>query len=221
MELEKEYLLRKKQGPTYVGGDFNARLHQALGIGENNVMGTHFFDKGNEQTHLMTDPIWCNRSHFVNFSIQNNLKIINTLFEKPNDKLATYQNPKAKLGMSKRRGTHETLDYWLTENRWQNSCVDCEADGGANINTDHYPLILEIKLQIKNRPIVSFSAFLYIIIFSLSRPFCSSCFVILLLLLLLLCQTTVLLYTLFQSIRHIIKLQESSFFVIQSINSAG
>ena len=149
MELEKEYLLRKKQGPTYVGGDFNARLHQALGIGENNVMGTHFFDKGNEQTHLMTDPIWCNRSHFVNFSIQNNLKIINTLFEKPNDKLATYQNPKAKLGMSKRRGTHETLDYWLTENRWQNSCVDCEADGGANINTDHYPLILEIKLQLK------------------------------------------------------------------------
>ena len=79
--LEKEFQFRRKQGPTYIGGGFNARLHQALGNAEHAVMGTHFFDNGDEQTHLMTDSVCNNRQHLVNFCIENNLKVINTCFE--------------------------------------------------------------------------------------------------------------------------------------------
>ena len=74
-------------------------------------MGTHFFDKGNEQTHFMTDSVWNNRQHLVNFCIKNNLKVINTCFEKPNDNLATYHHPTAKLGTARKE---ERTKHWTT-----------------------------------------------------------------------------------------------------------
>ena len=43
----------------------------------------------------------------------------------------------------------DTKDYWLAPNRWKNSVCDCESDVEANVDSDNFPLIMEIQTKLK------------------------------------------------------------------------
>ena len=45
--------------------------------------------------------------------------------------------------------TDEQIDFALVQKRWWNSVQNAETDTQANIDTDHYPLTLTIKIRLK------------------------------------------------------------------------
>ena len=78
-----------------------------------------------------------------------------TRFQKPDHKLVSWRHKSTKPDSPLRRstvdltGSYDTLDYWLVDNRWKNSCMDCETSMTANIDTDHPPLIMTTRLKLK------------------------------------------------------------------------
>ena len=92
-----------------------------------------------------------NREHFINFCLEEKMNISNTWFQKEDKQLCTFIWPKTR-GERKLpyiRDRYETLDYWLTQQKWKNSVINCEADPDANLDTDHYPLIATIRVKLK------------------------------------------------------------------------
>ena len=82
---------------------------------------------------------------------------MNTIFQKPEHKLITYRHPGTNISPPYVRSDtttipirprFETLDYWLTCNRWKNSVKNVETDITANITTDHFPMIATIKTKL-------------------------------------------------------------------------
>ena len=84
------------------------------------------------------------------------MKVANTLFEKPPQKLITYKENKAHpRGPPWTRYPYETLDYILVQNRWKNSITNLESDVYANIASDHFPLWMRIRIKLKAPPVKS------------------------------------------------------------------
>ena len=75
---------------------------------------------------------------------------MNTFFQKPDIKLATYQFTRTTQDDDCYRGTYETLDYVLCQDRWKNTVIDTESDVYAALNTDHFPFISHIRIKFKN-----------------------------------------------------------------------
>ena len=76
---------------------------------------------------------------------------MNTLHDKPNEKLITYHAPSSELGPPYERGKYETLDYCVTTERWKNTVQDVESDMKANITSDHYPLWWKTRLKLSRK----------------------------------------------------------------------
>ena len=114
-------------------------------------MGNHIFDRGNNVTYNKDAAVGINRAKLIDFCYENHFVIANTLFEKPNYKLTTIKHPKAKPPYSFTRTDFDTVDYWLVAKQWKNSAKNCETDVKANINTDHFPLIINTECNLKAR----------------------------------------------------------------------
>ena len=74
-------------------GDLNARLHGRLDDGEEEIMGQHIFGKGRQHVHQMPDNQFFNRQNLVEFCMEQEFVISNTLFDKPPNKLCTHKFP--------------------------------------------------------------------------------------------------------------------------------
>ena len=69
----------------------------------------------------------------------------------PPQRLLTFKNrPEDGWTEPWRRPKFETIDYVLSMRRWKNAVTDVESDVGANINTDHAPLMAKIRIKLKN-----------------------------------------------------------------------
>ena len=75
-------------------------------------------------------------------------------FEKEDKQLTTYRAPGISGPPYKRiewkEYRYETLDCILTNGRWRNSVVDIENDAGAEIDSDHYPLVMTVQIKLKD-----------------------------------------------------------------------
>ncbi len=85
-------------------GDFNARLGQRK-EGEEAILGTHCF--GKEAVHAVESP---NRDLFMEFCVDRELVVANTLKSAPAEKKATYVEPGISKMSEVREGTHNMLD---------------------------------------------------------------------------------------------------------------
>lgn len=45
--------------------------------------------------------------------------------------------------------SYETLDYILTKERWKNTVKNCESNAYANMASDHFPLIVTVRIKLK------------------------------------------------------------------------
>ena len=73
------------------------------------------------------------------------------MVRKNKQKLLTYKHPGTNPTHSIQKPHYDTTDYWLPPQRWKNAIQDCEADWEANLDTDHYPVIIKIRLRLKSK----------------------------------------------------------------------
>ena len=132
------------KGPYLILGDFNARIHGRL-IDEDQVLGPHLYGKGVSSIGGSED----NRSLLMKFCHQHQLLVSNTWFQHPSSKQVTYKEvgtsylPPA--GTDWDPQLYAQLDFCLAPRRWKNVVRDVFSDPWANVDSDHFPLLIRIK----------------------------------------------------------------------------
>ena len=134
--------------PLILTGDFNVRLHERQ-EDESDIMGKWIHNKGHKKVNEMSTQTKDNRHRFVEMARRNKLIITNTTFERKNYKLATFREIGTKEGQT-HEGQEEgyaQLDYTLISQRWRNGITNVRTDQQAQLDTDHFPLITEIRIK--------------------------------------------------------------------------
>lgn len=121
----------KKHDLTIIMGDYNAKVGEGrtseivgpFGLGERNTRG----------------------DDLESFTMANNLVVMNTWFKQPSRRLYTWKSPMDRPG----RMVRNQIDYILVNKRFRNSCTTLRTYPGADINSDHVPLMGAFKIRMK------------------------------------------------------------------------
>ena len=150
-EFNEHQIQLQKKGPTYTGGDFNARIQRKQGTSEQCV-GQHSFDPHNNTLAQQDENIVENRNLFIAHCLQTDNVIANTLFQKPEHKKATSRHCETKHGppYSMANG-YAAIDFIAALNRLNNSVLDAESDTSF-MDSDHYPVTASIRIELKAKP---------------------------------------------------------------------
>ena len=108
-------------------GDFNAKVGEGK---EGDIAGQYGLGERNERGERV-----------IQFCTENQLAISNTYFQKPARKLYTWKSPGD--------WCRNQIDYILIRKRFRNSIKNCQTYPGADINSDHNPVIANVKLNLK------------------------------------------------------------------------
>ena len=134
-------------------GDFNARLIYPSTAEEEEIMGKHTMHCNSEGLERLTETMRDNRDLMTELCMTNEMRVMNTMYRKPKQKTATYRiiksTPEEGHQETVEAGTHEQIDYILTMRRWSNTVTNAESDTCANINTDHYPVVVDIRIRLR------------------------------------------------------------------------
>ena len=83
--------IRQTSGNSYVGGDFNARIHHVRDV-DADVCGPFISGRGPEFLNGVNESTRESRALFLGFAKLHSLKVLSSFFfEKPNEKLITYK----------------------------------------------------------------------------------------------------------------------------------
>ena len=127
-------------------GDFNARLIEALPH-EQHLIGAHIYCAEDHFIHDLSNEQIDNRHNFVNFCLENNMAPMNTWFQMPKPKLATYRNATTpsfnleQIDVTK----FAQIDYVLINSACRNAITNIENVHHTIIDSDHALLICIIK----------------------------------------------------------------------------
>ena len=110
-----------------ISGDFNAIIGNSI---SSPSVGKHGLGTTNDRGEML--------AHFCE---RNQLSVVNTLFKQPKRKLYTW----------KCRGdrVRNQIDYILIKSRFKNSIINCKTRPGADIGSDHNPVVMKMKLKLK------------------------------------------------------------------------
>ena len=126
-ELNKMLKQVKSTDVIMVIGDMNAKI----GKGKvDDIVGPHGLGERN-----------ASGERFLCFLIEKNLVIANTLFEQPNRLLYTWKSPGDV--------TRNQIDFILVRKRFRNSIRWCKTYPGADIGSDHNPVVAKICVKLK------------------------------------------------------------------------
>ena len=78
----------------------------------------------------------------IQFCEEHNLVVTNTLFQQPHGKLYTWKSPGDIV--------RNQIDYILVSQRYRNSLKQVKTYPGADINSDHNPVIAKMEIKLKN-----------------------------------------------------------------------
>eukprot|EP00969_Alexandrium_andersonii_P332968 14714856-Alexandrium_andersonii.AAC.1 len=143
--------------PLLVLGDMNARIYHSL-PGEEGAFGPHPLFAGRAGRGIpcaqdLRDPS-SNRGLLLACCRDQQLQAISIYYSKPDTKKATYRAPGAPvLGNTLRLNPayYADLDHCLVAARWRGLITDVCSDVRANIQTDHFPLKIRLKLRLGSR----------------------------------------------------------------------
>ena len=96
-EITKVFRKSQRKGPTYLCGDFNARVQVKLGEREQ-CIGSHTFHKERVTLELQDEGLKENRRLFISMCTNLQSKVMNTMFEKPDIKLVTHKHQRTTFG---------------------------------------------------------------------------------------------------------------------------
>ena len=83
------------------------------------------------------------------FAEANDLILLNTFFKKQDQKLATFRPWSTKSEDPLARPYYDQNDYCICAAQWRNCVKDVEADPTANVHTDHFPLMMKVRIHLK------------------------------------------------------------------------
>ena len=107
-------------------GDFNAKVGTKL----ENTVGRYGLGDMNERVERL-----------VEFCQQHNLVITNTWFQQHPRRLYTWQSPD--------KETRNQIDYIMINNRFKTGVRRVKTYPGADINSDHNPVVMKLKIKHK------------------------------------------------------------------------
>ena len=113
-----------KHNVLIIGGDMNAQI-------------------GTDEQHRYTYHSSCNRNgeYLQQFLTENNLRLLNTRFQKKKGKLWTHTYPNESKAQ---------LDYLMINKKWINSVTNCEAyNTFEGVSTDHRIVTTKTKLSLR------------------------------------------------------------------------
>ena len=115
-------------------------------------MGKHTLHTDTGKLRDFTEGMKENRDMMIELCGTNELMVMNTMYRKRPERIATYRKSKESQEEQMEeitKDTHEQLDYTLAMKRWRNSVTNAESDTKANVNTDHYPVTMRIRIKLK------------------------------------------------------------------------
>ena len=132
-------------------GDLSAALH-ARKEGEEECLGPQVWGRGIASLREQDGPLPgnMNRSILIELPKEHDMRCMNTYFEKPIKKKATYRHMWT-TGMQGPWNTdrYSELDLCLVFGRWASSTQHVESDNLTNVNTDHLALRIKMKQKLK------------------------------------------------------------------------
>ena len=111
-----------------VMGDFNAKVGSEK---HSSIAGKHGLGKRNDRG-----------TRLIHFCEEHKLSIMNTYFELPARQRYTWKSPGDV--------TRNQIDYILIRQRFRNSITKCKTYPGADINSDHNPVIAKVRIKLKS-----------------------------------------------------------------------
>lgn len=120
-----------KQDSTITMGDFNAKIGAGF---KTNYIGPNGLGERNQRGDTM--------ELFVE---ENELVVLNTQFKMHPRKLYTWISPLSKA----ERIIRNQIDYILINKRFRNSCTRVRTFPGADLNSDHIPVVGDFKIRLK------------------------------------------------------------------------
>ena len=139
----------KGKGPTYILGDWNARMQKQQNSEEAQVFGKWTLEPEKTKVHELSEEVQWNRNRAIQFCRKHKFILANTKFQKVKEKIATFRPPSTIRGVEISHTNHEQIDYIAVQQRWKNSVLDAESDTNANIKSDHYPVIATIRIKLR------------------------------------------------------------------------
>lgn len=133
----------------YIVGDFNSRLKEPRNNKERKHLGQYTFEPETADNNIQEPKVVESRAMFIEMCTEHELKVLHTLYRKPKTKVITFKEIGTTMEDVRTRGKFEQPDYILTPTRWRNSVTNVEADHYANIQTDHYPVVADIRLELE------------------------------------------------------------------------
>lgn len=130
-DLQKTLHNTKSRDITIVMGDFNAK------VGEGRcetIVGPYGLGVRNERGDRL-----------IEFCLEHNLVVTNTFFKLPKRRLYTWKSPADKDNKIVRN----QIDYILINHRYRNAIQSVRAYPGADVSSDHNPLIAKFQLHLK------------------------------------------------------------------------
>ena len=106
--------------------------------------------KGDREVEHMNTDVRENRDKLIECCIDNGMRLANTMFQKPIDKLVTYRPLITKKHENITANNHDQSDYIIT----QKSCLtitDCETDTKSILLSDHFPIIAEMNIKFRQK----------------------------------------------------------------------
>ena len=136
------------KGRYYISGDFNARIHF---VRENDldVCGPFILGRGMEYLNNMNEKTKESRALFLGFCKMHQLKILNSQFSKPAEKLLTYKEKDndSDFGPPYDAIRYAQIDFWLTHAAWTRTCPDVQSRKDIPFDSDH--VVLEAEFEMK------------------------------------------------------------------------
>ena len=108
-------------------GEFNAKVGQTE---TSTSIGKYGLGQTNERGELL-----------IGFCEKHQLTIMNTIFKQPERRLYTWKSPGDV--------TRNQIDYTMISSRHKNNIENCMTYPGADIGSDHNPVIANMKVKLK------------------------------------------------------------------------
>lgn len=123
----------KSDSITIILGDFNAKIGQGQ---RTDIVGNFGLGSSNERGDRLHE-----------FFQGSGMIITNTFFDLPKRRLYTWQAPRSDLNNS--TPIRNQIDYLLINRRFKNIIKNAKTYPGADIGSDHNPLVTELSLNLK------------------------------------------------------------------------
>ena len=126
-EIEMALKQTKSDDIVFLLGDFNAKVGSTA---TSKSVGKYGLGKMNERGEML-----------IHFCEKHNMSIMNTMFKHPPRRLYTWKSPGDI--------TRNQIDFIITKTRFKNNVKKCRTYPGADINSDHNPVVAKVQIKLK------------------------------------------------------------------------